>query len=65
MKNTTERVYEFISKSDDHPSLEDIQRGCGLASRSVALYHVRKLAEVGRIIFVSGRHRSIHIPEVK
>jgi len=63
MTDTTERVYEFIRKSDDRPSLEDIRRGCGLASRSVALYHVRKLAEAGRIIFVSGRHRSIRMPE--
>jgi hypothetical protein len=65
MNNTTERVYEFISKSEGHLTLDDIARGCGLSSRSVALYHVQKLAGLGRIVFVAGRHRSIRIPEVK
>ena len=60
---TTEKVFNFIRLSDDRPSLADIARGCGLASRSVALYNVRKLAEAGRIIFVSGTHRSIRMPE--
>lgn len=63
MTNTTERVYEFIRKSDDRPSLEEIKRGCGLASKSVVLYHVRKLAAEGRIIHIPGIHRSIRIPE--
>jgi hypothetical protein len=63
-EETTQKVYQFIANTvTPNPSLAEIALGCGLASRSVALYHIRKLAERGEIIFVSGRHRSIRLPE--
>jgi hypothetical protein len=61
--DTTERVYNCIAKSFESMTLGDIALKCGLASRSVALYHVRKLADAGRIIFTPGTHRSIRLAE--
>jgi hypothetical protein len=61
--DTTERVYIVISAAPYSMTLAEIAMRCGLASRSVALYHVRKLADAGRIIFTPGTHRSIRLAE--
>jgi len=44
---TTLKVYRFIFRSGRPVGVRDVQRGLGLSSPSVALYHINKLVEAG------------------
>lgn len=58
---TTECVLAFIATAD-RPTLQEIGDAFGVA-KTVALYHVRKLAAAGKISYTPGQHRSIRIQE--
>jgi len=47
VKGTTLKVYRFVYKAGRPVRVNDIQRGLGLSSPSVAEYHVRKLLGFG------------------
>ena len=46
---TTLKVYRYLYRQGKPCGIHDIQRGLGLSSSSVALYHVRKLLDAGMI----------------
>lgn len=46
---TTMRVYRYVYRSDRPVRVNDVQRGLGLSSPSVAEYHIRKLLQFGLI----------------
>jgi len=43
------RVYRYVYRSDRPVRVNDVQRGLGLSSPSVAEYHIRKLLQFGLI----------------
>jgi hypothetical protein len=47
VKGTTLKVYRFVYKAGKPVRVNDIQRGLGLSSPSVAEYHVKKLLGFG------------------
>ena len=47
VKGTTLKVYRFVYKAGEPVRINDIQRGLGLSSASVAEYHVKKLLGYG------------------
>ena len=49
LTGTTLRVYRHIFKSKNPIGAYDVQRGLGLSSPSVALYHLKKLTVLGLI----------------
>ena len=49
LTGTTLKVYRYLYREGKPRGIRDIQRGLGLSSSSVALYHVRKLLEAGMI----------------
>ncbi|MHB8567247.1 MAG: helix-turn-helix domain-containing protein [Nitrososphaerales archaeon] len=49
LTGTTLRVYRYLYRAGRPCGIHDIQRGLGLSSSSVALYHVRKLLDAGLI----------------
>jgi predicted transcriptional regulator len=58
---TTENVFQYAK---DHPgeSLQEIADALKLASRSNVLYHLRKLAAVGKVgLPVDGKHRQFRV----
>jgi len=46
---TTLRVYRYLYRMGKPCGIREIQRGLGLSSPSVAVYHVRKLLDAGMI----------------
>ncbi len=54
---------QFI-KEHDYPTLQEIGNSVGHA-KGVVLYHVRRLAAAGLIVYTPGQHRSIRIQEVR
>ena len=64
MNTTTDNVLHFIrtqAAKQEYPTLREIMAAEGIASTSVVLYHVRKLAAAGLITYTPGLHRSIRI----
>lgn len=51
----------FIRQHGYSPSLEDLRRMCGISSRSVVLYQVRKLEAAGMVAFEPKIARSIRL----
>lgn len=49
LTGTTLRVYRYLYRMGKPCGIREIQRGLGLSSSSVAVYHVRKLLEAGLI----------------
>ena len=49
LTGTTLRVYRYLYRMGKPCGIREIQRGLGLSSSSVALYHVRKLLDAGLI----------------
>lgn len=49
LTGTTLRVYRYLYKMGKPCGIREIERGLGLSSSSVALYHVRKLLDAGLI----------------
>ena len=49
LTGTTLKVYRYLYRQGKPCGIHDIQRGLGLSSSSVALYHVRKLLDAGMI----------------
>lgn len=49
LAGTTLKVYRFIFRQGRPVGVRDIQRGLGLSSPSVALYHIRKLVDAGLV----------------
>lgn len=46
---TTLKVYRFMFRAGQPVGVRDVQRGLGLSSPSVALYHISKLVEAGLV----------------
>lgn len=49
LTGTTLRVYRYLYRAGKPCGIHEIQRGLGLSSSSVALYHVRKLLDAAMI----------------
>lgn len=49
LKETTLRVYVLMIRRDTPLSLREVQRQAGLSSPSLALYHLKKLQELGLV----------------
>jgi SOS-response transcriptional repressor LexA len=61
--STTQEVYNFIKgqiKKGEYPSVQEIMAGCDIKSKSVVVYHLRKLQFAG-LITRSSQHRSIRL----
>ena len=65
-KNTTEAVFEFvrafIQVHGYSPTAQEIGDGIGRA-KSVVHYHVKQLAEAGRLTWVRGKPRTLRVLE--
>lgn len=46
---TTIRVYRLLYRSGSPMTIHDIQRSLGLSSSSVAVYHIKKLLDMGLV----------------
>jgi predicted transcriptional regulator len=49
LRGTTLRVYNFMFKMGKPIGIHELQRGLGLSSPSLALYHINKLVQAGLI----------------
>jgi hypothetical protein len=49
LKGTTLKVYNFMFKIGKPIGIHELQRGLGLSSPSLALYHITKLVQAGLI----------------
>ena len=67
MRDTTQRVYDYIvwfkhEYDGLSPSLREICLECGLGSTSLAVYHLRRLVDEGRVRMLgSGMSRGIMV----
>jgi Helix-turn-helix domain len=46
---TTRKIYSFVYRQGRPVRINEVQRGLGLSSSSLALYHIRKLVEEGLV----------------
>lgn len=68
MKNNTrtevlELIRAYIAEHGYGPSVRELNQATGLKSTATVQYHLRALAEEGRIIIQPGKKRSISLPE--
>lgn len=49
LRGLTLRVYRFVLKHDGPVGIREVQRGLGLSSPTLALYHINKLEEAGLV----------------
>ncbi len=49
LRGLTLRVYKFVLKHDGPVGIREVQRGLGLSSPTLALYHISKLEEAGLV----------------
>lgn len=49
LRGLTLRVYKFVLKHDGPVGIREVQRGLGLSSPTLALYHINKLEEAGLV----------------
>jgi hypothetical protein len=47
LRGLTLKVYKFVLKHDGPVGIREVQRGLGLSSPTLALYHINKLEEAG------------------
>ena len=62
-KRIIDFIEEFIEKHDYSPSVRDVARGCGIASSTVAQYHLNFLEREGYISRDRKVSRSISLPK--
>ena len=62
-KRIIDFIEEFIERHDYSPSVRDVARGCGIASSTVAQYHLKILEREGYISRGRKVSRSISLPK--
>ena len=69
LEQTVESVYEylvdFIQTNGYPPSVREICNGVGIKSTSTIHSHLKRLEEMGRICYTSGKRRALIVPELQ
>lgn len=54
-----ERILAYVNHCDQPPTIEEIRRACGLSTKSLVAYHLKKLEEQGKLSIIGYLPRGI------